>query len=131
MQTPNHCSLRLEPNGAGDQRCLNPQIKYTDKRGFYLLIPSQGPEGSEVLQPFVVVQRKGRLQTQCTTPELQALNTRLQSAHNNCMILTLQAALLSSPCISNHDVLQMEPSDVSRVVCTKSVLRSLERRIMH
>ena len=77
------------------------QIKYTDRQGFHL---SQAAPGTETkkgtagdLPPrFLQLQSRGRKEVHYTTHELNALNTRLQSAANDCMILTLQARLLSS-----------------------------------
>lgn len=78
------------------------QAKYTDKRGFFLALPGAAEDGPQAVpSTFVVLHSKSRKGVQCTTPELNALNTRLQSAHNNCMILTLQVAL-PSPALSQQ-----------------------------
>ena len=76
------------------------QIKYTDRQGFHLSQAAPGTEtkqgtAGELPPGFLQLQSRGRKEVHYTTHELNALNTRLQSAANDCMILTLQASPLS------------------------------------
>ena len=56
-------------------------------------------KGSEIPAPdlpsvFLELERKGRTHMSATTHELQALNTRLADALNDCLTLTAQARRL-------------------------------------
>lgn len=70
------------------------QTRYTEKRGFYLIIKS-GPSGDSAVdtaipEGFIPLHCKSKKETHCTTHELVALNSRLQSASQDCLVLTFQ-----------------------------------------
>ena len=76
------------------------QVQYAARRGFFLVAVTPGAviKGSEnpagpLPTVFVELERKGRNYVSCTTHELQALNTRLQDALNDCLTLTVQVGL--------------------------------------
>jgi len=72
--------------------CL--QIRYTEKRGFHLVCKAataeKGVPPPPLPQGFMALQTKSRVERHCTTAELMALNTRLQSASRDCLVLTFQ-----------------------------------------
>jgi hypothetical protein len=72
---------------------LPAQIKYTEKRGFHLVYKTGNAKNGmpPSLPPsFMALQTKSRTERHCTTAELMALNTRLQSASKDCLVLTFQ-----------------------------------------
>lgn len=81
------------------------QVQYAARRGFYLVAVKPGAtvKGSKApADPlpglFLELEPKGRSHVTCTTHELQALNARLQDAHNDCLTLTAQVRLMSPGC---------------------------------
>ena len=107
-----------------------PQIKYTDRQGFHL---SQAAPGTETKQGtagdlppgFLQLQSRGRKEVHYTTHELNALNTRLQSAANDCMMLTLQVRLLSSKAYRNPRQDMVMTIDVGRLAKHRSACRTI------
>ncbi len=80
---------------------------YTARRGFYFVLPKPGSELKDgsggscgvagPLPPgFVALEAKGGSSVTCTTHELNALNSRLRDASNDCMLLTGQVGF--QPC---------------------------------
>ena len=73
------------------------QTRYTEKRGFYLILKSRPTEDSaaETDMPvgFISLHCKSKKETHCTTHELLALNSRLQSASHDCLVLTYQVSI--------------------------------------
>ncbi|KAK9800728.1 hypothetical protein WJX73_001198 [Symbiochloris irregularis] len=85
------------------------KVQYAGRRGFYLVAPLPGTtvKGSTEPAPelpamFLELERKGRTQISCTTHELQALNTRLADALNDCLMLTAQVLQATSSRVLQH-----------------------------
>ena len=93
--------------------CWVLQIKYTAKRGFYLFIRPDSNARSEAQtlpSNFIALQSKGTKKADWTTHELMALNARLQSASQDCLVLTFQViidflinSILLSPLVQGAD----------------------------
>lgn len=74
------------------------QSRYTEKRGFYLVLKATSAGNStvqpEIVMPegFISLHCKSKKETHYTTHELLALNSRLQSASHDCLVLTFQVS---------------------------------------
>jgi len=71
-------------------------VLYAARRGFYFVLPKPGAKQKDggVAGPlprgFVVLEFRGTVSVSCTTHELNALNSRLKDASNDCLLLTEQ-----------------------------------------
>ena len=74
------------------------QVSYTARRGFYLVCPKPGitDKAGDITRPlprsFIQMESRNRHSVDCTSHELNALNSRLKDATNDCMVLTEQAS---------------------------------------
>ena len=78
--------------------CTVLQVSYAARRGFYMVCPQSGAKGrTGEINPalprgFIQLEAKNRHNVDCTSHELNALNSRLKDATNDCMVLTEQVA---------------------------------------
>ena len=76
------------------QRLL--QVSYTARRGFFLVCPKpgvtdkSGAVNAPLPRAFIQLETRNRHSMDCTSHELNALNSRLKDAANDCMVLTEQ-----------------------------------------
>lgn len=75
------------------------QVSYTARRGFYLVCPKPGASDKSgatigpLPRAFIQLESRNRHSVDCTSHELNALNSRLKDASNDCMVLTEQVQL--------------------------------------
>lgn len=74
------------------------QTRYTEKRGFYMVLKAaaadEGGKEAAITIPsgFIALHCKSKKEAHCTTNELIALNSRLQKASHDCLVLTYQVS---------------------------------------
>ena len=75
------------------------QVVYAARRGFHLVAPQPGSKlkGGETVgalpASWLPLEGKARGSVSATTHELNALNSRLKDASNDCLLLTEQVGL--------------------------------------
>lgn len=74
------------------------QVSYAARRGFYMVCPQPGAtnkageQNPALPRSFIQLDAKNRHNVDCTSHELNALNSRLKDATNDCMVLTEQVS---------------------------------------
>ncbi|DBA95622.1 TPA: hypothetical protein ACH3X3_013469 [Trebouxia sp. C0006] len=84
------------------------KVSYAARRGFYMVCPQPGAinkagEANPALpRTFIQLDAKNRHNVDCTSHELNALNSRLKDATNDCMVLTEQVLDATVAVIAQH-----------------------------